>query len=209
MYKFDEVNHLNRYRFDEKNHIHFLDNKPLFGTSSIVGVLNKPGLTWWASGKALEPLGWTPTKELKAKRGISAIAKLGEIKKLKSSEYLDLLDKCYSNHKDSLEKSADKGIDLHAELERYIISVTNPGYIVLEPFDERIKPFIEWAENNVTEWLWSEAHCYSLRLWTGGIGDAGAILKDGSIALIDFKSSKESPKTTAAVTASSLITKPN
>jgi len=180
-----------RYSFDEEQHIHTLDGKSLSGTSSIVGVLNKPGLTWWASGKALEPLGWTPTKEVKSKRGICAVAKLGEIKKMHGKEYLELLDKCYHNHKDSLEKSADKGIDLHAELERYINSVMNPKYLVLEPFNERIKPFIEWSEKNVKRFLWSEAHCYddSPDMWVGGIFDFMAELNTGELILGDFKSS--------------------
>jgi len=182
---------MNRYSFDEVNHIHTLDGKPLSGTSSIVGVLNKPGLTWWASGKALEPLGWTPTKEAKSKRGICAIAKLGEIKKMHGEEYLELLDKCYRNHKDSLDKSADKGIDLHADLENFIKwrMAGSPGES--PKFSDRIIPFICWSDKNVKRFLWSEAHCYSKRLWTGGIGDAGAELNSGEIVLIDFKSSRE------------------
>jgi hypothetical protein len=181
---------MNRYHFNEEQHLHTLDGKSLSGTSSIVGVLNKPGLTWWASGKALEPLGWTPTKTAPSKRGIASIAKLGEIKKMHGKEYLELLDKCYRNHKDSLEKSADKGIDLHSELERYIkYSMDKNGADVI--LDERIKPFAEWSEKNVKRFLWSEAHCYSERLWTGGICDAGCLLNDGTVALIDFKSSRE------------------
>jgi hypothetical protein len=182
---------MNRYSFNEEKHLHTLDGKPLSGTSSIVGVLNKPGLTWWASSKALELLGWTPTKTEKSKRGIVSIAKLGEIKKMHGKEYLELLDKCYRNHKTSLDSSADKGIDLHAELERYIKSEMDVKQVFVAPFNERITPFIEWSNKNVKRFLWSEAHCYSERLWTGGICDAGALLNDGTVALIDFKSSKE------------------
>ena len=140
--------------------------------------------------KALEPLGFTPTKIAKPKRLLSSIAKLGIIKKLHSEEWLELLDKCYRNHKDSLDKSADKGIDLHAELERYIKFCMNEKLDDID-FNERIQQFIEWSDKNVKRFLWSEAYCYSERLWTGGICDAGALLNDGTIALIDFKSSRE------------------
>jgi hypothetical protein len=182
---------MNRYKYIDENgqHLHTLGGKPLFGTSSITGVLNKPGLVWWSSGKALELLGWTPTKDDKAKRGIASIAKLGLIKKMKSDEYLKLLDKCYRNHKDSLDKSADKGIDLHAELERFIKDAMSEKQMGV--YNDRITPFIEWSAKNVKRFLWSEAYCYSERLWTGGICDAGALMNDGTIALIDFKSSRE------------------
>lgn len=62
------------------------------------------------------------------------------------------------------------------------------------PSDEElatILPFIEWAKTNVKQFIWSEAHCYSERLWTGGITDVGAELIDGTLAIIDFKSNKE------------------
>jgi hypothetical protein len=184
---------MNQYKYidEDGQHLHTLDGKPLFGTSSITGVLNKPGLVWWSSGKALELLGWTPTKDDKAKRGIASIAKLGLIKKMKADEYLKLLDKCYRNHKDSLDKSADKGIDLHSDLENYIKWKMLNTKEESPKFSERILPFMFWSDKNVKRFLWSEAYCYSERLWTGGICDAGALLNDGTIALIDFKSSRE------------------
>ena len=58
-------------------------------------------------------------------------------------------------------------------------------------FDDRIKPFIAWSDKNVKEFIASEAHCYSERLWIGGITDAVARLSDDKLAVIDFKSSRE------------------
>jgi len=175
------------YHFDKANHLHILDGKALTGTSSISKVLYKP-LEYWASGKALELLGWTPTKTSRKKRENQALIIHGDICKMDNLQYLDLLDKAYHNHRNSLKKSAEKGIDLHAELEKYINF--QMGDSTDDNYNERITYFIEWAEKNVSEWLWSEAHCYSKKLWVGGICDAGARLKDNTIALIDFKSSK-------------------
>jgi hypothetical protein len=190
---------MNRYKYIDENgqHLHTLGGKPLFGTSSITGVLNKPGLVWWSSGKALELLGWTPTKTPKKKRleqvqGFvygDGYRIFDEDNPDKDEKWLELLDKCYRNHKDSLDKSADKGIDLHAELERFIKDTMSEKQMGV--YNDRITPFIEWSAKNVKRFLWSEAYCYSERLWTGGICDAGALMNDGTIALIDFKSSRE------------------
>lgn len=179
-----------RYTFDSKKHIHKLGKKSLIGTSSVVSVIAKP-LTWWASGKALEPLGWTP-KNIPVEDRILAVAdEFNRIRKLTHRDYLTLLDFCYCNHRKDLAETAQKGINLHAELARYINdeigSIPSSG---MGKYDNRILPFINWSQN-VAQFLWSEAHCYSAVLGTGGIVDAGAVLKDGRIALIDFKSSKE------------------
>src|ERR1700722_16042386 len=119
-----------QYRFDEANHIHTLDGKPLMGTSTVVGVIAKP-LTWWASGLAVESLGWQkkldPRKVTSAEmelnegqRKLRASVALREIKAMSGEEYLAKLDKAYRAHADSLNKSAGKGTDMHAALETYV-----------------------------------------------------------------------------------------
>jgi hypothetical protein len=55
----------------------------------------------------------------------------------------------------------------------------------------QVKIFADWAIKNVKRFIASEAHCYSERLWVGGITDCIAELNDGKLAIIDFKSSKE------------------
>ena len=185
---------MNRYRFSDKIHLHLLDEKPLSGTSTISGMMPKV-LTWWASGKALELLGWTPTKSPKDERLLIAGEALTEIHEIEEpKEYLKLLDKCYRNHKDSLDKSADKGIDLHYRLEQFILSrmmVENKFDEIPQEVAQRIEPFVIWTNRNVKRFLWSEGYCYSERLWVGGICDFGAELVDGRIIAGDFKSSKE------------------
>lgn len=181
------------YKFNEEIHAHTLDGKPLLGTSTVGSVIAKP-LTWWASGLACEKLGWinkgnakkgwTP-KELRLQK---AQEKLAEIRNLSDEQYLDLLDEAYKAHSVKLDTSAQSGTDLHAELEEY---VKNQIQGKVGAYSERILPFITWAEENVEKFLWSEINCFSEELWVGGISDAGAKLKDSSVAIIDFKSSKE------------------
>jgi len=63
------------------------------------------------------------------------------------------------------------------------------------PNDEElniIQSFINWTNENVDKFLWSELHCYSLEMWCGGITDCGVLLKNGQVGILDFKSAKES-----------------
>lgn len=208
----------NIYRFNEEigekgkaNHIHQIFSRGewrnLHGTSSVLSVLAKP-LTWWASGLAVAELGWIKagdwkllkTPELKAedlKRRIAhTLPIFEEIKKLSVEDYIKRLDKAYKAHSVKLDSSAESGKDLHAELERFVKDQMEGNAPVLwsvaaEEYDIKIAPFIQWAYENVEKFLWSELHTFSETLWLGGITDAGALLKDGSIAIIDFKSSKE------------------
>ena len=188
---------LPRYKYtDEKGeHLHTLDGRPLIGTSTACGVLAKP-LTWWAAGMALAPLGWlNPRKAKVDERRKSANGALVNIKNMVADDYEKLLQICYRAHHDHKNKAAVGGTDMHAELETYVKNCiyVGRGDPMLPSPDccEAETVFAEWALNNVAEFLWSEAHCYSERLWTGGICDCGAILKGGGLAIIDFKSSKE------------------
>ncbi len=188
-----------RYRFDNENgkHVHLLDERPLYGTSTVVGIISKE-LTWWASGMALAPLGWLHKRKSKIQDRLDAANNaMDYIETLSDRQYCDFLDECYRAHNAKKEATAVVGTDMHAELEEYVKDCIyeNDGspLDVYPPRDAcaAVMIFAEWALANVREFLWSEAHCYSERLWTGGISDVGAILKDGTLAIIDFKSAKE------------------
>lgn len=198
------VNTMTNYKFDSEKHLHTLNTIALTGTSSVVDVLAKP-LTWWASGLAVGKLGWTKAtdwktlktdeaKEADLKRRLEvAEPALDMIKGMDSVSYLKLLDEAYKAHSVKLDKSAKAGTDLHAELEMYVKWKMGKNLEVgtVMQFEPKIQPFIDWADKNVKKFLWSEAHCYSEKLWCGGISDAGAELNDGTIAIIDFKSAKD------------------
>ena len=177
-----------KYIDEEKQHLHTLDGKPLLGTSTVVGIIAKP-LTWWASGLACGVLGWLNPKNnapeaVKTRAGDA----LNAIKTLDTDSYIELLQKAYKAHSEKLDLSAESGTDMHAELERY---VKNTMANRMDTYSDKIMPFITWANKNVKQFLWSEGHCYSEKLWCGGISDCGAVLNDDSIAIIDFKSGKE------------------
>lgn len=192
------------YQFDSKEHLHTLNGKPLTGTSTVMSVVAKP-LTWWASGKAVGHLGWTNGKYMDhgkwktvalEERVAIATPTLERLKEMSGEEYVALLDEAYKAHSVSLKDSAESGTDLHAELERFVkfcmeTGIPTPDTEDAKMFDQKIQPFVGWAFKNVKRFLWSEMHTYSEQHWVGGITDAGAELKDGNIAVIDFKSSKD------------------
>lgn len=179
------------YSFDSKNHIHKLNDKPLMGTSTVLQIIAKP-LTWWASGLAVSKLGWSnPKLTSQSERHEKANASLEEIKGLDSVEYLKLLDSAYRAHADNLKTASEGGVDLHAELEKFVKFKMTGEAPDNTMFDAKIMPFIEWTEKNVKRFLWSEMYCYSEKMWVGGITDCGAELNSGEIVIIDFKSSKE------------------
>ena len=190
----------NRYSFDEMNHIHQLDGLPLYGTTTVLSVLSKP-LTWWAAGLAVKELSgiddpsiFTRIKNKKASKSdleqltLKVTEWLIDHQNITPLEYIQLLDKAYRAHSVKLETTAQAGIDLHAELERFvkdqIIGIKGIGY------DPKIARFVMWCEENVKRFLWSEGYCYSEKHWLGGISDVGCELNDGMLMIGDFKSSK-------------------
>ncbi len=195
-----------RYYDEKGQHLHTFEGKPLIGTSSVFKVIAKP-LTWWASGKAVEKLGIPSAKiitKIKNKKAtkeetdqcmISCDAMLSKIKEMSAFEYYKLLDGAYRAHQTSLKDSAEEGTDLHAELERFVKDEMADKALPESSYHARILPFIVWSRTHVAKYLWSEANCYSLKNWTGGISDVGLIDVTGKKAVFDFKSSKEAYQT--------------
>ena len=181
-----------KYNFDFTKHLHILNGDGMTGTSSIGNVLAKGGLVWWASGKACEVFGWTNSKKVEATERLKiASKKFDEVRELTNPEYLNLLDEAYKAHATHLKKTAKKGTDLHAVLERFVKSEMKREVKPLTKKEiELIKPFIDWSKENVKKFVASEAHCYSKKLWVGGMVDAVAELNNGTLAVIDFKSAK-------------------
>lgn len=178
-----------RYFFDKEKHLHTLDGKPLTGTSTVMSVLSKP-LTWWASGLAVSKFGWLdPKKNMPEAVKLALEEGYKRIMTLTIDEYKTLLNEAYRAHSEVLKDSAEKGVDLHQELEDYVKG--EMGLIEKREYDKKIQPFIEWSKKNVENFIWSEIHCFSEKAWTGGISDCGAMLKNGNVAIIDFKSSRE------------------
>lgn len=178
---------MEKYSFDSHNHVHKFGDNPLIGTSTVSSVLSKP-LTWWASGKACEVLGWSK-KDTKYEERLETASKvLNVIKGMSNTVYLTLLDKAYKAHSEQLKEAADKGTDLHFVLETYVKAKI---FGRTPEVPEQIADFAKWCDKNVKRFIFSEINVYSSVMWTGGISDCGVELNDGRYGIIDFKSAKD------------------
>lgn len=176
------------YKFETGRNLHSFDGKPLIGVTTGLSIMDKPELTWWASGMACAELGWLNTKKSgKEDRLVSAGQKLTDIKGMDIKTYLALLDKAYSAHNTHKKEKAGTGKNMHALLEEFI-GAKIAGQDEFLP-DETILPFVTWSNANVKKFLFSELNCYSRTLWCGGIADFGYVDMDGNYVLGDFKSS--------------------
>lgn len=188
------------YRFNEAEHIHSFENKPLIGTSTALKVIAKP-LTYWAAGLAVKEFSGIEdckvftkiknrkaTKEEKEKLVKTAEAWLAKHKNIGVEKYLDICQRAYTAHATKLKDSAEEGTDMHAEAENWIKSIMLGQEITPH---ESIMPFVKWARENVKKFILSEAHLYSLEMWTGGVMDTLFEMNDGKLIIGDLKSSKE------------------
>lgn len=195
----------NPYRFQDSKgeHSHQINIdgewKNLTGTTEVLSIVAKP-LTWWAVGEGLKILGWTPITETKGSKRVnapyeprleSATLALEHIRELDGEGYLEELDQAYYAHSKVKNKAAGDGKELHSRLEKYVKTcIDKHSGVPVSGKSDLIQKFIDWSVENVDQFIFSEGHTYSEKYWIGGIVDCGAKLKDGRMAIIDFKSSK-------------------
>ena len=173
------------YRFDRKNHLHLLDGRPLTGTTTVGDVLSKP-LTWWAAElAAIECLdnGWCIPGIKAAYEAAVAQGRKSEWIKSTQTAHPEFKKARYA-HNERKKAAASDGVDFHGLIELYIkarIAGESPT-----PAPE-IARFVEWAEANVSRFVFSECHTYSEILWTGGIADFGFYDKQNEFCIGDIK----------------------
>lgn len=158
-----------KYSFDDANHVHLLEGRPLLGTTSVIKDVMPPFLAKWGAQCAVD---WLKENKQDFTGAVMAWTK-------------------------ARDKAADKGTDMHADLEGYVLMCMEqnggaPVELTKEDiWKESTFTFAKWSSEHVEKFLFSEGYTFSEELWVGGICDAGAKMKNGTIALIDFKSSKE------------------
>jgi hypothetical protein len=190
-----------RYTDEKKEHLHTLNGRPLIGTSTACGIIGKDGaLAWWAAELAAVEALSTDQFYPSLREEFEAAKAVPDYKERKAA--VDALQKKYPAfkaarfaHYNAKNDAADKGTDMHAELEKYVkLMVQDQGgkpHLMNGYEHKAVEAFATWAVERIEKFLLSEAHCYSERLWVGGITDCLAKMKDGRLAVIDFKSSKD------------------
>lgn len=161
------------FTFDEKKHVYKLDDKPLMGVTSVLGIIAKPALIQWAANMACDYINDNfPTAE--------EFMKDPHI-------FTNLIKEARTAHRKKKEKAADAGTDVHGLVEQYINDCIAAGE-TLNPVVENpaLQGFIDWAITNKIKFVVSEKRMYSEEWWVAGTCDL-VFEQDGKKFLGDVK----------------------
>lgn len=153
------------FTFDEKNHRYTLDDKPLTGVTTILGVIAKPALIQWSANQSCQYV-----KE-----------------HLKNLEDLDkVLAEAKNAHRKKKEKAGDLGTLAHEWIEAHIKGQNPPDP---EPNVKKMTDnFLKWESEVKPKYLESELRVYSRKYWYAGTLDLMLEI-DGEVYLGDIKTS--------------------
>ena len=171
----------NMYKFNKEKHIHTWDDKPLHGVTTVLSVIAKPSLIQWAANMAID---YIEEKMFEPIDSYSSIEGGGMVDP-------KILKEARTAHRKKKEKAGDWGSEVHIEIERYVknwILLKPSGTVDKTKYDERIKLFTDWVEENKVELLESEKHVWSEKMWVGGICDL-VIKMNGKKYIADIKTS--------------------
>lgn len=168
-----------------KNYSRFyeVDGKPdiLFpSVTSVLNVLDKPGLAFWSVNQALGAVG----KEIKLSQKHAGSRPLTDV------EIQTAIDKSKTASKETLKKAGDFGTRAHEAIDQ-LISGTPPENLIL---DEDIKHVVKnfwdwWLQSGTSLDPRGDTMVYSPRYGYAGALDALALSEDGKLMVCDWKTS--------------------
>jgi len=183
---------MDKVSFDEENHT-YTDTKTgewLQGVSEVSSIVPKDWLSAWGAKEAVKALGYSDYE--------------GDIER--AQEVLEIINEFFiqgdvegyqkflkeakgASYRKSKEALVD-GKTGHEWVEKYVkakIRGTDLPEIPEGNLERPLKQFIEWEEKEVDYWILSEARvAYPEKKYAGTL-DGLAKMKDGKLALIDFK----------------------
>ena len=144
--------------------------------------MTAPTLEWWAAELSaitcLEVGEKIPTIREEYLQAVASDNKKKSIDELQ--EKYPIFKKARFAHFNDKNTKADKGTDMHQDLENYIKDCieNHEGKPYIKDGDfikiKQVDDFSKWAVINVKKFLFSEAYCFDEELFVGGISDAGA-----------------------------------
>jgi len=162
--------------FDDKKHIYMVGDKVIYGATSIIGVLDKPAILYWAVNQSVEY--------------VKANLKPGEA--LDEVQIGNLLDGAKNAHRVKKTTAGDIGSLIHEYLDNWIKAKIEKKPLPKPPINKEmknaIKGFFDWAVKNKIKLIASEQKCYSKKFGYAGTYDLEANI-GGKKTIIDFKSS--------------------
>jgi len=173
--------------FDPEKHVYVENETGLWlkGVSSVSNVVPKDWLAAWGAKEAVKALGYSdyPDKKLAAEV-------LAKIKQCSVDQYHALLKEAKGASSRKNKQALIDGKVGHAWLEDYVKSKINNTPTPPIPQGNLRRPivqFLSWEKNYVEYWIASEARVVYPAKGYAGTLDAIAMMKDGKLALIDFK----------------------
>jgi len=158
-------------------HTYKVGNKIVYGVSSIVSIIDKPALMYWAVNQCIDNL-----------KGIWEAGKSYD-----EIEIIKALETAKNIHTEKKNQSATIGELAHKWIENYIKSKIEGKEPPAPPLNEQLKnsidAFLKWEKENNVEWLESERKIYSKKYDYAGTLDAEAIVNN-ELSIIDFKTSQ-------------------
>lgn len=177
----------NKYRleFHDSAHRYLVNGKEKPGVTSILQLLNKPGIPQWAANQAIKSI-QDHSQPFPEHLGSKAwVVTEWDLKRAKSA-YLR-----------SRDDSADLGKRVHAWVEHHIksqIEGTSNNEKLSDDMRPSIDSFLQWEEETQPTYLFSERVIFSANGDYCGTTDVGIMLKDasgvGKRMILDFKTGK-------------------
>src|SRR3990167_2117031 len=189
------VDMMSKVVFEEDGHTYkrVSDGAWLQGVSEVSSIIPKDWLSAWGAKEAVKFLGYSDYPEDTEK----ADEMLATIQLLKADEKSGVVEKYVAILKEakgaSFRKSKDALVDGkkgHEWLETYCKAKIRGTELPKMPTDALKRPleqFCEWEQANISYWILSEARVAYPEKGYAGCMDAMAMMKDGKLAVVDFK----------------------
>lgn len=173
--------------FDEDSHTYtrVSDGAWLQGVSTVSSILPKDWLAAWGGKECAKFLGYSDYDDTSY-----AEEMLAKIKKMDIKEYVALLKESKGAAFRKSKEALVDGTSGHAWLEAYVKSQirgtkepVRPDGMLKRPLEQ----FVKWATENVDYWILSEARVADPEKGFAGTLDGLAMMKNGRLAIVDFK----------------------
>ena len=170
-----------KYTFDEARHKHYINGREVTGTTTIVGVIDKPALIPWAMKVTFEKLskiGFSPENIDEAKKAPNE-------KKMEAAHFGTIVHALCEH----FNKTGEVISSTDPRLPKEVLELTKeftPRQ--LAKGEKLVNQFIEWFKKNNAKVLYVEQNVFSETHFLGGIFDL-VIEMNGKTYLTDFKTS--------------------
>ena len=160
--------------FEDGRHIYSVNGKPVWGVTSIVGVIDKPALKIWSANRAAEEF--------------QALVKPGMV--LDEMQIMQYADQIKNAWRKTTKDAADVGTLIHAWVEEFLKAGISRQPLPAMPINKEMRNSIDslmsWAKKHKVKFVGSEVKVFSLEHGYAGTTDAEALV-DGKLSIIDFK----------------------